>query len=343
MGWKLLYRWDRSARVVDVHEKEIEEVYELDSELDFDAFLVSFKRKGGVVVEYRQGIAFYFTIERVELRRRPPMASGKLQVEASITLSVLRRSNRLIPPWELAPFRFKVATASAETTTSQFFPGVGDLLHPQGSFQPRPFVNTAFVPLRGKTTYANIKIAFSYNAPLDAFDPRMIWAPIGKINLRTTTICGMKFPPRTVRLEAFGAEYATESVETRDDDGNIVVTTWKFYRVDVALVVNPRSYDQLFANVGSHVNINGTLYRIWRWTNPQTQKACYGTYAEYLASGAIDGETVSTPLPLTANGQAVSPIYTFRVGSPFEPVDFAALRLPSEPPVAWDASALSST
>lgn len=337
MSWRLLYRIEQGARVRENYEKEFEEVYELDSADDFNAFLVSFKKKGGTLVERKNGVAFYFTVEGVDLERRAPTPTGKVQVVARVTLSVLKRSSELIPPWELAPYRFRATTSQLETTSTQFFPGVGDIVWPQGTYEARPFVNTAGVGLKGKSTRATTRIAFSYNVPASSFDPRLVWAPIGKINLRTTTVCGMTFPPRTLRLDGINAEYCTESVDTNDSSGNRITTTWKFYRVDASLTANPLSYDQLFANVGSHVNINGTLCRIWRWTDPSTNTARYGTYAQYLASGGYDGEQATTPMPLMSNGEEVSPIHTYRVGSPYEPVDFNALGFPTAAPECWNA------
>lgn len=335
MGWKLLHRQDKRARATETYSKEIEEVYELDSAEDFDGFMVSFKKKGATLVERRYGISYYFTVDGVELERRPPMPNGRFQVVATTTVSVLKRSKELVPPWELAPYRFRVTTGLIESATTQFYPGVGDIAYPQGTFAPRPFVNTAGVPLKGRSTYATAKISFSYNVKLDAFDPRTIWAPVGKINLYAATVCGMTFPPRTLRLEAWNAEYCTENVEWVGADGSQNVTHWKFYRVDAALTVEPRSYDKLFDNVGTHVNINGTLCRIWRWTDPVKGTADYGNYMSYLQTGARDGEPISTPVPLMREGQSVAPIPTYRVGSPYEPVDFSGLGLPSSPPTVW--------
>lgn len=337
MSWKLLHRQDKRARAAETYSKEIEEVYELESADDLDAFMCSFKKKGATLVEVRRGVAFYFTVDSVELERRPPMPNGRFQVVATIAVSVLKRSKELVAPWELAPYRFRVVTALTESSTTQFYPGVGDLWFPHGAFTAQPLVNTAGVALGGKTTYATTKIAFSYNVAADAFDPRTIWAPVGKINLTTTTVCGMTFPPRTLRLEAWNAEYCTESVETYAPDGAQITTYWKFYRVDAVLTCDPRSYDRLYANVGAHININGALHRIWRWTDPVKGTPDYGSYASYLATGATDGEQLSANVPLMKEGSAVAPIPTYRVGSPYEPVDFAKLGLPVEPPTVWNA------
>ena len=65
MGWRLLRRIERGGRVAENYEKETDEIYELDSAEDFDAFLVSFKKKGGIVVEERRGLSFYYCVEDV--------------------------------------------------------------------------------------------------------------------------------------------------------------------------------------------------------------------------------------------------------------------------------------
>ena len=143
MGWKLLYRLEKRGRVHENYEKEVDEVYELDSADDFNAFLVAFKKKGGVVVERRNGLAFYFTVESVAIERRPATATGAIQAVATVTLSLLKESNELIAPWELPPYAFRMRTIAVEETTRRFYPGVNDLVYPQGSFEPRPLVNTA--------------------------------------------------------------------------------------------------------------------------------------------------------------------------------------------------------
>ena len=336
MGWRLLRRIEKGGRADENYEKDVDEVYELDSADDFNAFLVTRKKKGGTIVERRGGLAFYFTIESIEIERRPPMANGRVQVVASLTLALLKQSDVLLAPWELAPYNFRASAALVEESTTRFYPGVGDLVYPQGRFTPCPLVNTAGTTLRGKSTYSIAKIAFSYNAPADSFDSRFVWAPLGKINLRSTTVCGMTFPPRTLRLETLNATFNSESAETLDEQGERTTVYWKFFRVDVSFAVNPRSFDQLFANVGTSANVNGALCRLWRWTDPRSNQAVVGTYYDYLISGANDGERIAENVPLLPNGAGPSPVNTYRIGSPYEPVDFSELALPADPPSQWN-------
>ena len=263
-----------------------------------------------------------------------------MQVVATLAMSLLKRSETIVAPWELAPYNFRASSAQLETSATKFYPGVGDLLWENGTYVAKPLVNTAGVAIPGKSTIPLAKFSFSHNVPIDSFDSRLIWAPLGKINLYKTTVCGMVFPPRTLRLESLAATLCSESVETTDPNGNSISYRWRFYRVDVALLTNSRTFDQLYDNAGTQVRVNGALCRIWTWTNPRTGDRTCGTYDQYLASGARDGERANSPLPLMPNGQSVAPVWTRRVGSPFEPVDFAELGLPSEPPVQWvdDAS-----
>lgn len=335
MGWTMLRRIEKRGRVGENYEKEVDEIYELDSAEDFDAFLVSFKRRGALLIERRGGLAFYFTVEGVEIARRPPTASGRVQVVATLTLSLLKQTSELTPPWSLAPYAFRLSTRSTEETTSRFYPGVNDLLYPHGSFSPAPLCNTAGTRIPARTTRGLTLIEFSYNVPVSGFDSRLFWAAQGKINLSTIVVCGMTFPPRTIRLESFNARYGTETAETTDAGGQPSTVTWKYYRVDVGLLANPRSYDQLYANSGTHVRRGATLARIWRWTVGGTAR--YGTYQEYQASGARDGEPLAESAALDATGTTVAPIATWRVGSPYEPVDFTALGLPTEGPSQWTA------
>ncbi len=336
MGWRLLRRIEKGGRADENYEKDVDEIYELDSADDFNAFLVTRKKKGGAVVERRGGLTFYFTVESIEIKRRPPMANGRVQVLASMTLALLKQSETLIAPWELAPYDFQASAALVEETTTRFYPGVGDLVYPKGRFTPSAFVNTAGTALRGKTTYSIAKFAFSYNAPADSFDSRFVWAPLGKINLFSTTVCGITFPPRSLRLESLNATLDSEKVETFDEQGERTTVLWKFFRIDVTFAANPRSFDQLYANVGTCVNIDGVLCRLWRWTDPNSNRSVVGTYYEYLVSGANDGERLTENAPLRADGRGVSPVDAYRVGSPYEPVDFSELRLPTAPPSRWN-------
>ena len=336
MGWTMLRRLEKRGRVGENYEKEVDEVYELDSAEDFDAFLVSFKRRGALLIERRGALAFYFTVEGIEIARRPPTASGRVQVVATLTLSLLKQTSELTPPWSLAPYAFRLSTRSTEETTSRFYPGANDLLFPRGSFSPAPLCNTAGTRISARTTRGLTLIEFSYNVPVSGFDSRLFWAAQGKINLSTVVVCGMTFPPRTIRLESFNARYGTETAETTDAGGQSSTITWKYYRIDVGLLANPRSYDQLYANSGTHLRRGATLARIWRWTVAETAR--YGTYQEYQASGARDGEPLAESAPLDGTGTQVAPIATWRVGSPYEPVEFAALGLPTEGPSQWAAT-----
>lgn len=333
MGWRLLRRIERGGRVAENYEKETDEIYELDSAEDFDAFLVSFKKKGGIVVEKRRGLSFYYCVDDVEVTRRPPTATGRVQAVARIRLSLLSGGERDAPPWELPPYALRVSTKSIEETTSRFYPGVGDILVPRSSYSPVPLTNTAGVRIPARTTRGVSLIEFAYNVPVSAFDSRLFWQAQGKINLLTVAVCGMTFPPRTIRLESFAMRYMTATTQTQDASGSTTETTWKYYRVDVGLLANPRSYDQLFANTGLHVKRNGKLSRIWRWTG--SDGARYGTYKEYQASGSRDGEPIAEPAPLDASGENVAPVATWRVGSPYEPADFKALGLPTQGPTQW--------
>ena len=153
MGWRLLRRIERRARVTDNYEKETEEVYELDSAEDFNAFLVAFKRRGGVVVERRGGLVFYFTIESIAIERRPPMASGKLQATATLTMALTTRGPTLVAPWELPPTAYRVSTTTLEEPASRFYPGVGRRPAPneycgnkaRRALDPRPLAPRIFI------------------------------------------------------------------------------------------------------------------------------------------------------------------------------------------------------
>ena len=86
MGWKLLRRLEKGGRADENYEKDVDEIYELDSADDFNAFLVTRKRKGGTVVERRAGIAYYFSVAAIAIERRL-MHNYRVQVVVRMTLA----------------------------------------------------------------------------------------------------------------------------------------------------------------------------------------------------------------------------------------------------------------
>lgn len=356
MGYRLLHTIVKSASAAENYTKEFSEIWELDSIADFNPFMFTRKRKNSFVAEWSGGTLAYFIVESNSLTKRQPMPGGKLQVECSIRLRHLEDMDELKAPWQLPPYNFRISSALNEESASQFYPGNDDIWLPE-SDEATDFVNTAGVMLEGTATYSTSQITFSYaiSAVTFSFIQNWFWSLSGKINADRVTICGMTFPPRTIKIESMNAEYneielpGTTYRQTQTVNGSTVVNTvtiepvnYHYYRVDVTLNANPRTWNQYFLNVGTHVNRNGVIARLWSWEDATTSAMTFGTYGDYRAAEGENGQSVSEPVALNASGTNASPIgangrqiMTYRHGSLFEPISFQALAFPSAPPKKW--------
>lgn len=345
MGYKLLHGPTfKSGSVEKKRKKTVETIYRLDSADDVDAFLATRKKQGGTVV-FRRGIySYYYSIDSISVDRRPPLRDGGLQIAETMTLSTLTRAKGPTPPWELSPYNYRDGASLVEESTAQFYPGVGDPIFPNGVNDgvARDFVNTAGVMLEGSATRSLFSFSFSYNLPAEVEASRF-WRAVGKVNASTITVCGMTFGPRELKIEKLDRTFCTTDDEVTDVNGTVTKIVWKYWRVDAEFLADPRTFDQRFLNVGTHVNVDGALYRIWRWTDPATLAPRFGTYYQYLGSGATDGEALSENVALSIDGTGVSPldatgrqVMTHRIGSPFQPASFSGLRLPKTGAAEWE-------
>lgn len=356
MAYRLLHTIVKSAVAAENYTKEYIEVWELDSIADFNPFFFSRKRKNSFVAEWSGGTLAYFIVESNTMTKRQPMAGGKLQVECLIRLRHFEDMDEVKAPWQLPAYNFHISSATNEESVSQFYPGNDDIWMEQ-SEEPTDFVNTAGVMLEGMATFATSQIVFSYAISAVTFSmiQNWFWSLQGKINYDRVTICGMTFPERTIKIEAMNAEYSevempgTTIQRTEVVDGNTIVhevtiepTNYHYYRVDVTLNANPRTWNQYFMNVGTHVNRNGVIARLWSWEDQTTGALTFGTFGDYIASEGKNGQALSEPVALNANGTNASPlgangrqIMTYRHGSLFEPISFQNLAFPSDPPKKW--------
>lgn len=357
MAYRLLHTIVKSASAAEDYTKEYAEIWELDSIADFNPFIFSRKRKNGFVAEWSGGSLAYFVVESNNLTKRQPMPGGKVQVECAIRLRHLEDMDELKAPWQLPPFNFRITSAINEESASQFYPGDDDIWLPQSDDEPADFVNTAGVMLEGTATYTTAQITFSYAISAVTFGriQNWFWSLPGKINCDRVTICGMTFPARTVKLESMNAEYnevelpGTTYRQTQVVNGNTVVNTvtiepvnYHYYRVDVTLNANPRTWNQYFLNVGTHVNRDGVIARLWSWEDKTTGALTFGTYGDYINQEGRNGQAISEPVALNQAGTNASPIgnnqrqiMTYRHGSLFEPISFGALAFPTVPPKKW--------
>lgn len=356
MAYRLLHTIVKSASAAENYTKEYVEVWELDSIADFNPFMFSRKRKNSFIAEWSGSSLAYFVVESNSLTKRQPMAGGKVQVECTIRLRHLEDMDELKAPWQLPPYAFRISSATNEESAAQFYPGNDDIWL-ELSNEPADFVNTAGVMLEGTATFATSQISFSYAISAVTFSliQDWFWTLQGKINCDRVTICGMQFPERTIKIESMNAEYSevelpgTTYQKTEVVNGDTVVNTvtiepvnYHYYRVDVTLNANPRTWDQYFLNVGTHVNRNGVIARLWSWQDKTTGEMKFGTYGDYMTQQGVNGQPISEPVALNQAGTNASPIgdngrqiMTYRHGSLFEPISFQALAFPSAPPKKW--------
>lgn len=344
MGYTLVREKFLSGSVDEKRSIVVESLYKLDSADDVDEFIHRRKKKGGVVVRRRGALWFYYSIDSLSYSRWEPEPGGALHIIETMTLTTYKRAERPVPPWELSPTNYREGGATLEESNAFFFPGAGDPIFPGGTDgDARPFVNTAGVMLEGTATRNLLSFSFSYNVAATAFNRADAWRAKGKINASTVTVAGRTFAPRELKLEDLQATSCRSSTETVDANGAETKITWKFWKIDVSFLANPRTFDQKFLNVGAHILHDGALQRVWKWTSPTTFKPCFGTYYDYQQSGATDGEALTENVALNERGDGVSPldatgrqVMTYRVGSVLQPADFRALNLPTTDPNTWN-------
>lgn len=366
MAFRFLRRLIKGGQAAENYSKEFTDVYELDSIDDFSSLLLSLKPKNGCITEWVNGKLIYWIVDSQDVTKRAPMASGKVQVETNCRMHLLESFDQLAPPWQLPAYNFHIASAISEESASQFYPGDDDLILNQDDTS-YPFTNSAGVMLEGTASFATAQITFSYAIARSTFYEIQdwFWSLPGKINADYVTICGMNFPPRTIKLEAMNAEYEEvkttgQVVDNVEQNGNTIDITWHpdavthhYYRVDATLNANPRTWNQYFLNVGTHVRrgggSDGALAQLWSWRYV-TQSGEYfgfGTYADYqnLYNGgtAYGGQPVTEAVALNYSGDNANgignggrQIMSYRHGSLYEPISFSALAFPSAPPKKWN-------
>ena len=356
MSWKCLCSVLKDASSGEVYEKTYQEVYQLDSINDFNDFLFACKKKNTLVVEPKGTGYVYFIVDSNTITKRAPMAGGRVQLELNIRLRHFRNLEELLAPWQLPAFNFRISSSQNEESAAIFYPGEDDIWLEEDS-EPFPFVNTAGVPLEGTATYSTAQISFSYGIAVDTFlkIQNWFWSLPGKINNDSVVICGMKFPRRTLKIESLNAEYcetqkpglAITGVHqigtTVYYDETVVDTLYKYYRIDATFAANPRTWNQYFLNVGTHVRRGGAILRLWSWNNPTTGAPTWGTYSDYRATGGVNGEALSEPVPLNADGTNASALLndgrmatTYRHGALYEPISFRSLNFPEALPMRWN-------
>lgn len=370
-GIQRLHRILKDAEANDTYEKTYVDIYELDSVGRFNTFQRKVcPKKNTMIVEWTdEGETEYWIVDSCSISKRSPMPGGKIQLEVTIKLRFLRNEDDLLPVWKLPAFNFRMSSASNEESTTVFYPGeyylpstdqngenrietYSDEYYPPDD-NPKPFVNTAGVMLEGSATYQTTQMSFSYCVRPDDFDrmQNWFWALPGTINADQCVICGFSFSPRTLRIDSLSAEFSTvQKAEWVKDiynepiiHGDVKDFISDYYRIDASFVINPRTWNQRFLNVGTHVNRNGSILRIWNWSDPATGLPTWGTYADYRMAGGVNGEAITEPVALNSDGDGVMGLdangrmeMSYRVGSLYRPIAFQDLAFPSAYPIRWN-------
>ncbi len=332
----------RSAAVDENYKIVAEEVFQLDSRDDFVRFACSRAKKGQTKIIKVGALFYYFVVDSISIDRdNPPMPGGVFQIKVTTNLSMLKRGNNtIIAPWELAPFNYRSGSTKQEESISYFFPCEGDILYPGGGNTAIPFCNTAGVALEGQTSRGLTQISFSFNIRKSDFNIDNTWMWTNKTNSNQITVCGTTYGVRTLRIDSVNYEYCEDSI-TYMSGANEITREWEFYRCDIVMTADPNSFNRQFLNIGSHVVFGNTLQKLWTWTvsdNEGNFLIYYGTYWQYLNSGATDGQEVTENMFLSSDGTSISGFWggiqipTYRQGCVLIPVSFSSLQLPSGRP-----------
>lgn len=354
MAWRFLHQMVKDGGANDDYTKTLVEIYELDSIDDFDPFLFSCKKKNQLIATTgSDGKIYNYVIDSNNISKRQPMPGGKFQIEMTLNLRFLETWDELYAPWELPAFNFKTSQGICEESSTSFYPGYGDLLYGESS-DAYPLVNTAGGLLEGSATLPLSQISFSYCISVVTFYKIQgwFWNLCGKINEDYCTICAMNFPPRTLKIDSINAEYCEMEKPglipvgdkwigtTHFTQSEVADTTYFYYRIDVTMSSNSRTWNQSFLNVGTHIRQNGALCRIWRWEGKNGPE--FGSYIDYKRSGGMYGEAVTEPLFLNSDGTGVAgldssgrQIGTYRYGSAYQPINFTSIGFPAQAPIKW--------
>lgn|GEM_PF-4883067 len=362
---RLKYRMLKDAEANDNYEKTYLYVYELESINEFNRFLGWCPKKNTLIYEPNtyddKGI--YFVVDSCSISKRSPMPGGRIQLEVTLKLRWLTDvEQHTADPWALPPFNFRMSSAVNEESTSVFYPGEyylpgvdadtgngntevwDDIWYSGNDDLPKAFINTAGVMLEGNATFTTTQMSYSYcvSAVTFANFQDWFWTTPGTINCDSILMCGMRFAPRTLKIESLSAEYC-ELQKTGIIDNVATDVTYYYYRIDASFTINPRTWNQRFLNVGTHVNRNGVIQRIWNWSDPETGDPQWGTYGDYRMAGGVNGEAVTEPVALDADGTGVMGIgsdgrmaMTYRVGSLYRPISFYELAFPERAPIKWN-------
>ncbi len=332
-----------SASVDTAHKIIMEEIWQIFHPDYFTHFVFTRRKKGSVSYVQSGGVYYICIVDGVEVERyEKSQPNGKFQLKVTSTFSVILASSEPTLPWNLPPYNFKITNASQDEAASAFAPCENDPIFPSGSNIPRPLVNTAGCPLEASVTRGLCNMSFSYNTHLANYNPSNVWYWQGKTNMNSIVVCGITFPPRTLRVDSYGYEYM-ESELSYQDGTTVSTTLCKYFKCDVALQIDPYSFNRNYLNVGTSIVPNGGPEPIYVWTMKGSGVLQYGPRSSYPGSqNAIDAEPISDPMFLSLSGTAVAPIdgygrqmQSYRRGCLLEPVNFNSLNLPISSPYVW--------
>ena len=331
-----------SASVDSGRKITVEYLYLLDDPWEMVSLVDGYKRKGSGIMLRAAGSYFYGTVESVSFSRSGNETKGKYHVTSTMTITLGKKTTTNENPCAIPakPYNFKISGATVDETSEVFYPCENDLVFAEGSNEAQPFVNTAGVHLEATRSRGMVQLSFSYNLATSFFNVGLVWQWLGKTNIATTTICGIIFGPRTVKIENLAYDYTEDTVTNADETS----TTWQYYKGDVTLSCDPQTWNKKYLNVGTSIVHGGKLQQLYTWYNKTTSTNNYGTYHGYPGgTGAESLDAVSDPMFLNAAGTGVAGFDasgrqtpSYRYGSLLIPSDFTGLYLPSLPPNNWN-------
>lgn len=331
-----------SASIDSGRKITVEYEYVLSDPWEMVALVDGYKRKGQGMIFRAAGVYYYGTVESVSFSRSGDAVGGGYHVKATLTIALGSTSTTNVDPCAppIKPYNFKISGATVDETSEVFYPCENDLLFASGSNSPQPFTNTAGVHLEATRSRGMVQLSFAYNLATTYFNVGLVWQWLGKTNLATTTICGIAFGPRTVKIENLSFDYTEDTVKNADESE----TTWTYYRGEVALSCDPQTWNKKYLNVGNSIISGGKLQQLYTWYNKTSETNDYGTYHAYPGGTTTEAlDAVTDPMFLSSDGSTIAGFdaggrqnQTYRAGSLLIPADFTALRFPTLPPNNWN-------
>lgn len=270
------------------------------------------------------------------------------------------------PPWKLPVEDYRIGTQFIEESVKNIWvPNKDESGNIIDGYHEAPFVNTAGTPLVATATRNLMTVSFSYNVPwtedgeTELFPDSLAKDFVGCVNDREITVCGVTYPPITLRIETIDPQLMRvmdEVIVGSDGENTIVsqVEKFRYKKIGVNMIADPKTFFRDYENIGMEfvrmhqIDESKLVRTIWTANELESE----GNHVFYDALNILknghaylDGrrynvdvttiERVSEPMYLDEHGAIIQPDpetgkqtpYRLR-GCPDRPADFSRLRFP---------------